>query len=1428
VSESLQAQRGSGTADRALADLVAEITDRLHASQPVSLADYVERYPEFAERLQTLLPSLELLHSLGSSTGADSAPGRDAEPHPGTLGDFRILREIGRGGMGVVYEAEQVSLNRRVALKVLPLAGAMDSRQLQRFKIEAQAAAQLHHTNIVPVHYVGCERGVHFYAMQFIEGESLAAVIAALKNTHHKVTKDTEETQAYAPPSLCPPCLCGESSGSPPSTAVALTTDYSSKPHEYYRRVAELGIQAAEALDFAHEHGVIHRDVKPANLLVEAGTPLAPVGERGGGEGVRLWVTDFGLAQVQGDARMTMTGDLVGTLRYMSPEQALAKRVVVDHRTDVYSLGATLYELLTLEPAFAGTDRQELLRQIAFEEPRPPRRVKRTIPAELETIVLKALEKNPADRYATAKEMAEDLRRFVMDEPIRAKRPGMVQRLRKWGRRHRAGVTAAALCLFVVAMLAGINGVWWLQKRASAHVEARAAIDEATRLLGQERWIEGLSAARRAQAILAGVWADPSLRQQADVLAKDLEMAHHLEEAQLLEAALKSGDYDTGATTAAYAESFEWYGLDPAKLDPQEIGEFVRSRSIDAQLIAALDHWAAITRNPSLGRKLQEAALRADPRPLRFHLSNFAKERDPKVLEALIASLRIDEIRPATAHLIAGIARHTPAAEQAATLLRQVQQRHPNDFWVNHELGRCLHDLHPPRLNEAICYYTASVALRPLSPGARLQFGACLFDSGRFGDAIFQYLRAIELQPDYAEAHNNLGQALWGQGNRAEAVAAWRKAIELKPNLPHPLVNLSRALLKQRELEEAQAVLRRLIVLMPDSAEPQNNLGNALNAQGNLLEAEAAYRKAIDLEPNLAEAHYNLGGVLSEQRKPAEAEVAYRKAIQLKPEIASFHHNLGHALFDQGKLAEAEEAFRKAIALKPDDALAHCGLGKALEDQGRLKEAIPEYRKAIKIEKSFADAHNNLGNALRQQGQLDEAIAEYLEAIHINKDFAFAHNNLGVALRENGQLDEALTEFREAIRLKKDYPEAHCNLGFALMEQGQFVEALSFVKLGHELESRNPGRRTKSAQLLEMCQHFVELDRKLPVILSGKQKPANVAERIALAEMCQLPCKRVYAAAVRFYQSAFLAVPNLTENLNSSHRYNAACAAALAGCGQGKDADQTDDKERARLRRQALDWLHADLAAYCHLLDKEPDKARPVVMQRRQHWQHDTDFIGVRGPEALAKLPEDERKDWQSLWEEVESLRKRAAGSAETGPAAPELVPAPMEADARDEMSFDCIHRPARIAGDEPFPAAIDEQVQVFQDDRADQGGLALGLHDGRKRVAAAQEFDVYVFRLAALRLATIGISDLNGTTRGQAESLHDGFRQDQLGRAWIDHPGNRLAPHLVLGQRAFFGLDDVANVGNLELDAESTHAVGSFAVHGRPPRPSERVTSGL
>ena len=293
------------------------------------------------------------------------------------------MREIGRGGMGVVYEAIQVSLGRQVALKILPMGPGADARQLARFQIEAQVAAALHHPHIVPIFAVGCDQGVHYYAMQLIEGRCLAAMLAEQRKPDEPGSSGRAGSNAQSPDRLSPVAA------------------------------ADLAIQAAEALEHAHALGVLHRDIKPANLLVDA-------------DG-HLWVTDFGLARLQGTGDLTNSGDLLGTLRYMSPEQAAGGRIL-DARTDVYSLGATLYELLTGRRAFDGNDRQELLRKITCDEPVPPRKLDPNIPRDLETIVGKAMAKEPERRYATAQELADDLRRFREDRPILARRPTVAGR----------------------------------------------------------------------------------------------------------------------------------------------------------------------------------------------------------------------------------------------------------------------------------------------------------------------------------------------------------------------------------------------------------------------------------------------------------------------------------------------------------------------------------------------------------------------------------------------------------------------------------------------------------------------------------------------------------------------------------------------------------------------------------------------------------------------------------------------------------------------------------------------------------------------------------------------------------------------------------------------------------------------------------------
>jgi WD40 repeat protein/serine/threonine protein kinase len=452
-----------------MADLVDELIRRLQAGEAVDPEEVGGGDPAQAEQVRRLLPTLERLAELGRSaaTGSGGGPAVSAGPEPGVLGDYRLLREVGRGGMGIVYEAEQLSLRRRVALKVLPFAAVADPRRLQRFRLEAQVAACLHHTHIVPVYAVGFERGVSFYAMQYIEGLSLSERIRELRcaegleqtgpraapgaTTEPAATRapnrnaQTVEgaggdgsTLARSPDSTAPDA---PAASSPPSGGPARGTRAGTAcSRDYVRSIARLGVQAAEALEYAHVQGVLHRDIKPANLLLDA-------------DGW-LWVTDFGLARLQGEAGLTMTGDLIGTLRYMSPEQASARRTVVDHRTDIYSLGATLYELLAMRPVFGETDRLALLRQIASAEPRPLRRLNPAVSRDLETIILKALAKEPAGRYATARDLADDLTRFLEHRPIRASRPTVPERAVKWARRHAAAsVSAISLMLMTVVGL---------------------------------------------------------------------------------------------------------------------------------------------------------------------------------------------------------------------------------------------------------------------------------------------------------------------------------------------------------------------------------------------------------------------------------------------------------------------------------------------------------------------------------------------------------------------------------------------------------------------------------------------------------------------------------------------------------------------------------------------------------------------------------------------------------------------------------------------------------------------------------------------------------------------------------------------------------------------------------------------------------------
>ncbi len=487
-------------------ELAEDFLDRFRRGERPSLSEYTRQYPDLASDIRELFPALVMLEDVRPA-GATGSTSTASQAAVGTgkklerLGDYRILREVGRGGMGIVYEAEQESLGRHVALKVLPSQAMLDDRHLQRFEREAKAAARLHHTNIVPVFGVGEQDGLHYYVMQFIQGQGLDQVLAVLQRLR-KGSKDNgtdlpvdaangmaspgravdaldgkfemasavavanslltgvfarpsedkdagregdkEKEQPPSPVSLsaCLPVSLSSSDVRLPGQSERATLSDSGQP--YWHSVARIGIQVADALSYAHGQGTLHRDIKPSNLLLDT-------------QGV-VWVTDFGLAKASDSVDLTNTGDVVGTLRYMAPERFQGK---ADARSDVYALGLTLYELLTLRPAFDESERNRLFHQVLTVDPVRPRKLNPAVPRDLETIVLKATARVPGHRYHSAAEMADDLKRFTDDKPIRARPVGELERAWRRCRRNPAMALLLAACLLTLSLgLAGITWKW--------------------------------------------------------------------------------------------------------------------------------------------------------------------------------------------------------------------------------------------------------------------------------------------------------------------------------------------------------------------------------------------------------------------------------------------------------------------------------------------------------------------------------------------------------------------------------------------------------------------------------------------------------------------------------------------------------------------------------------------------------------------------------------------------------------------------------------------------------------------------------------------------------------------------------------------------------------------------------------------------------
>jgi tetratricopeptide (TPR) repeat protein len=671
-----------------------------------------------------------------------------------------------------------------------------------------------------------------------------------------------------------------------------------------------------------------------------------------------------------------------------------------------------------------------------------------------------------------------------------------------------------------------------------------------------------------------------------------------------------------------FREALRAYGLPAGVGEPTAVAARLRQRPAQVReaLVAALDEWIALAQEPAFQLKephlpwLRELVEEADPGGWGHQVRLATAEKDRAQRRAALEQLAAKaDVRRLPAQALTSLARRLQevrANASAVRLLRRAQAEHPGDFWVNHDLGMGLWRLHPPEAAQAVRYLTAAVALRPHNPGVLLNLGVALKDQGHLQAAIAEYQQAIALDPKYATAHYNLGIALADKGDLGGAVAAFRRAIALAPKL----------------------------------ARAHNNLGIALADKGDRDAAIAAFRRAIALDRKDAAAHANLGNALQRKGDVDGAIRAYRTAIACDPKDAHAHTGLGLALEAKGELRGAIAAYRQAIALDPKLAAAHTNLGVALEDKGELDGAIAAYRRAIALAPKDAQTHNRLGALLCDwKHDYDGAIAEFKKAIALDPKHTEAHYNLGNALGRKGDWDGAVAQYRQAIALKPDHAEAYCNLGGVLTAQGRLAEALACYRRGHELGTKQAAWRYPSAQWVRRAERLVALESKLPAFLEGSVKPKDNGARLGLARVCKL--KKRYQAAARLYADAFTADPKVAEDLKAGYCYDAACNAALAGSGQGKDAAQPDAKERARWCQQALDWLRADLARWAKRLEVAQPAGRRVVAAAMRHWQQDPDLAGIRDADAVAQLPAEEQKACRQLWADVAALLKKAQPS---------------------------------------------------------------------------------------------------------------------------------------------------------------------------------------
>jgi serine/threonine-protein kinase len=1042
-------------------------------------------------------------------------------------------------------------------------------------------------------------------------------------------------------------------------------------------------LQVAQTLAYAHARGLIHRDLKPSNVMVGSfgevqvmDWGVAKVLRRGGTADDETagklsdHETVIATARSGSDADRSLAGSVMGTPAYMAPEQARGEIDRLDERCDVFALGSMLCEILTGMPAFCGHGSAEIQRLAARGDTADARARLEACGGDAELIALArdCLATDPDDRPRDAAEVSDRLSSHLASLQERTRRAELARaeaqaRAAEERKRRKLAVTMGVAIAALIALVGAVSS-WLVYQQQARATRVELAVRDAEVLKGRAEatgddlalWAAARESAHNAARQVDDA-RDAATRVRAADIAADVDRLAGEAEAdrKLLDELAEirtswSEDYRSARTDARYAAAFRARTLDPFERPPEVVGRLVTRRPprVAAALATYLDQWAILRwvhRKDRAGAARLVAAARtaaSDPWRDRLRAAVAELDREPRMrtLQDLANSAPPD-LSPGSLYLLGQVLLWDGDAKAAAAVLEVGQIRNPGDVWINFSLARALTE--SGRREEGIRYYEAARVLLPETAHDLAHALEAVWELDR-ADAVLRDL--VRRYPDNGRHLGCLGLALQKGGRSKEADVVLSKAVTLlrdtirrTPGDANAHSYLAKALSNRNDPDEAILEYREAIRLDPAYYGYHVGLGVALHAKGEIDVAIVEDRTAIRLGREESGPHVNLGRHLHDKGDVPGAIAEFREAIRLDPASFLAHDNLGIVLGKSGQLDEAEAELREAIRLSHGRSdMAHHDLGALQYRRGRAQAAVFEFRSAVRIRPDRGDHHMNLAVALNKVGDLTGTIAEFREAVLRDPGEAQPHNDLGVALTEVGEIDAADAAVREALRLKSQEPARLDSRAAILRAGGCLDEALAEFREADRLTGhRHPVIRADLAH----AENLVAVASHLPAVMGGQPPPADAAERANLAEVCLV--KGLPALAARLYRDAFRDRPALAEGLADGRRLRAARAAALAGTGRGGDVPPLDRADRALWRKQALDWLRDDLAACSKALDGGEAPRRFEALKALNLAKLQRDVAGLRGEASPSELSDQERKDWRSLWGEVERLLAKAS-----------------------------------------------------------------------------------------------------------------------------------------------------------------------------------------